>query len=376
MTDGEQARKHFVHGFAERLGGVDAAKRQKRGIRDDRYEAVCPTVTGEVRRTAPVHADDVRFARTLTDGPLKITIPGPMTLVDTVVDEAYGNRAELAFAFARAIREEIADLIAAGVDVVQLDEPAFNVYFDEVAAWGIDALDSALSGASCITAVHVCYGYGIPANVQWKANLGERWDQYAHVLPLLAKSTVDQISIELAGSHVPPDVLASRGRQDRRGRRHRRRERPHRNAGRGSRDDRAGAAISARRPHRVLDELRHGADGARRRVREAARAGAKARRGLAGHRLAGVEHQDLHRARTGDVVLVAPALRERAAVVKLDCGAPRAGRPGLRRCETLRPRCAVRGPRRRVGARRGRRPRRRPRDRRYRTPRAPADACC
>jgi 5-methyltetrahydropteroyltriglutamate--homocysteine methyltransferase len=211
VTDGEQARKHFVHGFAERLSGVDAAKRQKRGIRDDRYEAVCPTVTGEVRRTAPVHADEMRFARTLTDGPLKITIPGPMTLVDTVVDEAYGNRAELAFAFARAIREEIAELIAAGVDVVQLDEPAFNVYFDDVAAWGIDALDTALSGASCITAVHVCYGYGIPANVQWKANLGDRWDQYAHVLPLLAKSTVNQISIELAGSHVPTDVLALAG---------------------------------------------------------------------------------------------------------------------------------------------------------------------
>jgi 5-methyltetrahydropteroyltriglutamate--homocysteine methyltransferase len=134
-----------------------------------------------------------------------------MTLVDTVVDEAYGNRAELAYAFARAIREEVVELIGAGIDVVQLDEPAFNVYFEEVAAWGIDALDTALSGASCVTAVHVCYGYGIPANVQWKANLGARWDQYAHVLPLLAKSTVDQISIELAGSHVPPDVLRLAG---------------------------------------------------------------------------------------------------------------------------------------------------------------------
>lgn len=211
VSDGEQARKHFVHGFAERLGGVDAAKRQTRGIRDDRYEAVCPTVTGEVRRTMPVHVDEMRFARTLTDGPLKITIPGPMTLVDTVCDEAYGDRAELAYAFARAIREEIADLTAVGVDLVQLDEPAFNVYFDEVAAWGIDALETALSGASCVTAVHVCYGYGIPANVQWKANLGDRWDQYAHVLPMLAKSTVDQISIELAGSHVPPEVLRLAG---------------------------------------------------------------------------------------------------------------------------------------------------------------------
>jgi len=211
VTDGEQARKHFVHGFAERLSGIDATKRQKRGIRDDRYEAVCPTVTGEVRRTSPIHVEEMRFARTLTDGPLKITIPGPMTLVDTVCDETYGNRAELALAFAHAIREEIAELIQVGVDVVQLDEPAFNVYFDEVAAWGIDAIDTALGAASCTTAVHVCYGYGIPANVQWKGNLGDRWDQYAHVLPLLAKSRADQISIELAGSHVPPEVLALAG---------------------------------------------------------------------------------------------------------------------------------------------------------------------
>lgn len=211
VTDGEQSRKHFVHGFAERLAGVDAAKRQKRGIRDDRYEAVCPTVTGEVRRTGPVHVEEMRFARTLTDGPLKITIPGPLTLTDTVVDEHYGSRQELAFAFARAIREEIADLIAVGVDVVQIDEPAFNVYFDEVARWGVDALDTALGGATCTKAVHVCYGYGIPANVAWKANLGERWDQYAHVLPLLARSCVDQISVELAGSRVPPEVLALAG---------------------------------------------------------------------------------------------------------------------------------------------------------------------
>jgi 5-methyltetrahydropteroyltriglutamate--homocysteine methyltransferase len=211
VTDGEQARKHFVHGFAERLGGVDAAKRRSRGIRGDRYDAMCPTVTGEIRRTHPIHVEEMRFARTLTDGPLKITIPGPMTLVDTVVDEAYGKRADLAFAFARAIREEIAELVAVGVDVVQLDEPAFNVYFDEVAEWGIEALDTALGGAHCATAVHVCYGYGIPANVDWKANLGERWDQYAHVLPLLAKSKADQISIELAGSHVPAEVLKLAG---------------------------------------------------------------------------------------------------------------------------------------------------------------------
>lgn len=211
VTDGEQSRKHFVHGFAERLAGVDATKRQTRGIRADRYDVVCPTVTGEIRRDTPVHLDEIRFARTLTDGMLKITIPGPMTLVDTVVDEAYGSREALAYAFADVIAAEIHDLIAAGVDVVQLDEPAFNVYFDEVDAWGIAALDRAFGRATCRTAVHVCYGYGIPANVTWKANLGDRWDQYAHVLPLIAQSRADEISIEFAGSHVPPEVLSLAG---------------------------------------------------------------------------------------------------------------------------------------------------------------------
>ena len=211
VTDGEQSRRHFVHGFAERLDGVDAAKRQERGIRADRYRAVCPTVTGEIRRLQPVHVDEVRFARTLTDGPLKITLPGPMTLVDTVVDEAYGSRKELAFAFAAVLRDEIAALGAAGADVVQLDEPAFNVYFEEVAEWGIAAVDLAFADARCRTAVHVCYGYGIPANASWKANLGAQWDQYAHVLPLLAASRADELSIELAGSHVPPGVLRLAG---------------------------------------------------------------------------------------------------------------------------------------------------------------------
>jgi 5-methyltetrahydropteroyltriglutamate--homocysteine methyltransferase len=211
VTDGEQSRRHFVHGFAERLAGIDPAKRQKRGIRGDRYEAVCPTVTGEVRRVQPVHVEEMRFARTLTDGALKITLPGPMTLTDTVVDEAYGSRRELATAFARALAQEIADLVAVGVDVVQIDEPAFNVYFEELADWGVAALDRAIGTAGCTTAVHVCYGYGIPANVQWKGSLGEHWDQYAYVLPLLAESRVDQISVELAGSRVPAEVLELAG---------------------------------------------------------------------------------------------------------------------------------------------------------------------
>ena len=207
-TDGEQSRTHFVHGFLAGVQGVDFSSMVRRGIRADRYEADCPTLTAEPRRRAPVHADEIRFARTLTSGELKITMPGPMTIVDTIADAHYRNRKSAAFAFARVLREEAEDLIAAGVDAIQLDEPAFNVYFDELEEWGIDALDAAIGGLPVRKAVHVCYGYGISANLAWKLTLGEEWDQYARILPFLSQSSADQISIELAGSRVPPDVLA------------------------------------------------------------------------------------------------------------------------------------------------------------------------
>ncbi len=211
VTDGEQSRRHFVHGFAGSLDGVDTSKIARRGIRGDRYEADCPTIVGPVRRTRAVHADEMRFARDATARRLKITIPGPMTIVDTLNDAHYGSRAKAAFAFAHAIRYEIEELVALGVEVVQIDEPAFNVYFDEVEAWGIAALDAALAGAGCETVVHVCYGYGVPANNAWKHALGDEWNQYAHLFPLLAQSAVDAVSFELAGSHVPERVLGSLG---------------------------------------------------------------------------------------------------------------------------------------------------------------------
>jgi 5-methyltetrahydropteroyltriglutamate--homocysteine methyltransferase len=211
VTDGEQARRHFVHGFLESIEGIDFAKLVRKGIRDDRYEADLPTIVGPVRRTRAVHVDDARFARSLTGHKLKVTIPGPMTIVDTLHDAYYGERKKAAFAFAEIIRAEIEELAAAGVDLVQLDEPSFNVYFQEVEDWGIDAVNACVRGVACETAVHVCYGYGIKANLEWKATLGSEWDQYAIVLPLLAQSDVDEIAIELAGSRVPPEVLAKTG---------------------------------------------------------------------------------------------------------------------------------------------------------------------
>jgi 5-methyltetrahydropteroyltriglutamate--homocysteine methyltransferase len=211
VTDGEQSRRHFVHGFAASLDGVDANKIARRGLRGNRYEADCPTIVGPVRHLQPAHLEEMRFARDATTQRLKITLPGPMTIVDTLNDEYYGSRREAAFAFAHALRLEIADLVAAGVDEVQIDEPAFNVYFDEVDEWGIAALDACLAGTTCATAVHVCYGYGIDANRAWKQSLGEEWDQYAHIFPMLARSSVDTVSIEFAGSNVPPRVLGMLG---------------------------------------------------------------------------------------------------------------------------------------------------------------------
>jgi len=207
VTDGEQSRQHFVHGFLEHVAGVDFGKRVTIGIRANRYQAEVPTVVGPIRRKGPVHSEDVRFARAHTQKKLKFTIPGPMTIVDTLADEHYRDRRRLAMEFARLINEEARELAALGLDILQLDEPAFNVYLDEVKAWGIEALHRAVEGLPCKTAVHICYGYGIKANIEWKQSLGGEWRQYEETFPLLAGSRIDQVSLECANSRVPLSVL-------------------------------------------------------------------------------------------------------------------------------------------------------------------------
>ena len=214
VTDGEQSRRHFVHGLLEHIDGVDFSRMVVRPIRAGRYEAQVPTVTGDVHRRGSVHMDEAVFARTHTSQRLKVTMPGPMTIADTVFDAHYGDRRALAMAFASILKDEIASLVSVGVDVVQLDEPAFNAYLDDVGEWGVEALKASVAAAGCRTAVHVCYGYGIAANIEWKKTLGDRWDQYAVILPLLSRSGVDEISIELAGSRVPPEVLRGVERAD------------------------------------------------------------------------------------------------------------------------------------------------------------------
>src|SRR5215472_10254455 len=207
VTDGEQARQHFVHGFLEQIEGVDFARRVTMGIRNNRYNAEVPTVTGPLLRVRSVHRFEAEIARAHTRGQLKFTLPGPMTIVDTIADGHYGDKVSLAMAFARLLNEEARELAAIGVDVIQFDEPAFNVYMDEVTQWGIAALHRAAEGLRCKTAVHICYGYGIKANIDWKASLGAEWRQYEAIFPALAASRIDQVSLECAGSRVPLELL-------------------------------------------------------------------------------------------------------------------------------------------------------------------------
>jgi 5-methyltetrahydropteroyltriglutamate--homocysteine methyltransferase len=207
LTDGEVFRTHFVHSFLEKIAGIDQNKKTLMGIRDNRYKLEVPTVTGPVSRPAPVFLDDFKYTRSLTKHKLKITLPGPMTICDTIADAHYGNRADMAMAFAEILNAEALDLEAAGADVVQFDEPAFNVFMDDVRDWGIATLNRACEGLKCTRAVHICYGYGIDENIRWKETLGKEWRQYDAIFPALNKSVVDQVSLECASSRVPLSVM-------------------------------------------------------------------------------------------------------------------------------------------------------------------------
>src|SRR5882672_4919379 len=207
VTDGEQSRQHFVHGFLEFVEGIDFSRKVKMGIRDNRYDAMVPVVTAPLKLKGRVHQNEARLARAHTDRQLKITMPGPMTIVDTIADEHYRDKVKLAMAFAELLNQEARALEKDGVDVIQFDEPAFNVYMEDVKRWGIDALHRAIQGLKCTTCVHICYGYGIQANLDWKKSLGTEWRQYEEIFPALAKSKIDQVSLECIHSKVPIELL-------------------------------------------------------------------------------------------------------------------------------------------------------------------------
>jgi 5-methyltetrahydropteroyltriglutamate--homocysteine methyltransferase len=206
VSDGEQTRRHFVTTFIEGLDGVDFVNKKNVRIRN-RYDADVPMVTGTVARRHPIYVDDAAFLRSETTRKVKYTLPGPMTMVDTLYDGYYKSREKLAWAFAEILNEEALAIAATGVDTIQFDEPAFNVYFDEVRDWGVAALERAAQGLTCTTAVHICYGYGIKANNDWKKTLGSEWRQYEQTFPLLAQSAIGQVSLECANSHVPLELI-------------------------------------------------------------------------------------------------------------------------------------------------------------------------
>ena len=208
MGDGEQSRQHFVHGFLEQVEGIDFVNKVSMGIRNNRYAAQVPQVIAPLRLKGRVHAFEAQLARAHTKKKLKFTLPGPLTIVDTVADRFYGDKQKMAFVFAELLNQEALALQADGVDIIQFDEPAFNVYMQDAADWGVRALEVAARGLTCTTAVHICYGYGIKANNDWKESLGPNWRQYAQVFPALAASSIQQVSLECYHSHVPPDLMA------------------------------------------------------------------------------------------------------------------------------------------------------------------------
>jgi 5-methyltetrahydropteroyltriglutamate--homocysteine methyltransferase len=208
IGDGEMSRQHFVHGFLEQVEGIDFEHKVEMGIRNDRYKAMVPQVVAPLTLRGRVHQAEAALLRARTTRQIKFTLPGPMTIVDTVADRFYGDRVALAMAFADLLNIEARALQAQGVDIIQFDEPAFNVYMAEAADWGVKALERAAAGLTCTTAVHICYGYGIQANVDWKNTLGEQWRQYEQVFPALAASSIDQVSLECFQSHVPPELMA------------------------------------------------------------------------------------------------------------------------------------------------------------------------
>ena len=207
IGDGEQSRQHFVHGFLEQVDGIDFEHKVEMGIRNDRYKAMVPQVVSALKLKGRVHAAEAQFLRAHTKHKIKFTLPGPMTIVDTVADRFYGDRVKMAFAFAELLNQEALALQADGVDIVQFDEPAFNVYMDDAADWGVKALERAAQGLTCTTAVHICYGYGIEANLKWKETLGSEWRQYQEIFPALNRSNLGQISLEAAGSRVPLSLI-------------------------------------------------------------------------------------------------------------------------------------------------------------------------
>lgn len=209
VSDGEQRRRHYIWGFLDGLTGTDTRRLGKKRTRGGKYvpEQDVARIVGEVSWPGPVMGPALAFAKAHSRRPVKVALPGPMTIVDTTLDEHYrGDEESLAMRFAGLLNAEARALAAAGADVIQFDEPCFSIYLDKVKTWGIRALEAAIAGVTCTTAIHICYSYGIPRVLAWKKQNTE-WGQYGVTLPLLRETRIGQISVECAASGVDVAVL-------------------------------------------------------------------------------------------------------------------------------------------------------------------------
>jgi 5-methyltetrahydropteroyltriglutamate--homocysteine methyltransferase len=197
VTDGEVRRESYSNRFATALDGVDL---DNPGTALDRsgHPNPVPRVVGRIRRRNPVEVRDLKFLKSQTSKPVKMTVPGPFTMAQQAQNDFYGSEEEMALDYAGAVNEEIKDLFAAGCDVVQIDEPYMQARPDKARQFGVAALERALEGVSGTTAVHICFGYA--------AIIHERPTGYSF-LPEFAKSSVQQISIETAQSNLDCSVL-------------------------------------------------------------------------------------------------------------------------------------------------------------------------
>jgi 5-methyltetrahydropteroyltriglutamate--homocysteine methyltransferase len=209
VTDGEVTRRHYIWGFLAGLTGIDTEHLAQKRTRGGRYSETTEVarIVGPIEHRTPVFVEGCRLSRALTRRRLKVTLPGPMTIADSVADEYYqADQKTLAMRFAKILNAEARALVEAGADVIQIDEPCFNVYVDEVQAWGLDALEQCLEGVTATKGVHICYGYGTPLVIAWKSKNTD-WGHYGVTLPLLARSSIDQVSVECAASGVDLAVL-------------------------------------------------------------------------------------------------------------------------------------------------------------------------
>ena len=201
LTDGEMRRKTFIFHIAGQWEGVDIEHLVSKKIyRNRAADRLVPRITGRIVRRAPACLDDLHAAKSHTSRPIKMAVPGPMTVIDSAANEFYQDEEELAFDIAAAINGEMRDLQEAGCEVLQIDEPAMTRYHDKVRTYGAKALDRCLDGIAVPTIVHLCYGYPGGGALQHQY-------EYADLLPLLMQTRIGGFTVEFGRSAFDPKVL-------------------------------------------------------------------------------------------------------------------------------------------------------------------------